>query len=99
MQTRRCRTISVMTTAVSMSWIMTPIQEKCARDAPPKAIRRSPGHADKLALWIYSGIQIYLSLERYLDQAEHVERFIFDKNMPEDLVPYWDFDDRYSKYL
>ena len=31
--------------------------------------------------------------EKYLQRAKDVENFIFnDENMPEDLVPYWDFD-------
>ena len=31
--------------------------------------------------------------QRYLDQAEHIANFLLtNKNMPEDLVPYWDFD-------
>jgi unsaturated chondroitin disaccharide hydrolase len=30
---------------------------------------------------------------KYLEQAENIAKFIFGhKNMPEDLVPYWDFD-------
>ena len=32
--------------------------------------------------------------KKYLDQAEKIYNFIFtNKNMPEDLVPYWDFND------
>lgn len=31
---------------------------------------------------------------KYLEQAQNIANFIFvNKNMPEDLVPYWDFDD------
>lgn len=31
--------------------------------------------------------------ERYLNMAEHIYDFLFThKNMPEDLIPYWDFD-------
>ena len=31
--------------------------------------------------------------QRYLDQAEHIANFLLtNKTMPEDLVPYWDFD-------
>lgn len=44
------------------------------------------------ALYGYTKAYEYTKFERYLTQAENVAKFIFtNKNMPEDLVPYWDF--------
>jgi len=45
------------------------------------------------ALYGYIACYRYTQDKKYLDQAENVYKFIFNnKNMPEDLVPYWDFD-------
>lgn len=45
------------------------------------------------ALYGYTTCYRYTQDEKYLEQAENVYKFIFgNKNMPEDLVPYWDFD-------
>ena len=45
------------------------------------------------ALYGYTVCYRYTKDKRYLDQAEKVYNFIFtNKNLPEDLVPYWDFD-------
>lgn len=45
------------------------------------------------ALYGYTTCYRYTNDKKYLDQAENVYKFIFNnKNMPEDLVPYWDFD-------
>jgi uncharacterized protein YyaL (SSP411 family) len=35
----------------------------------------------------------YTQDKKYLDQAENIYKFIFNnRNLPEDLVPYWDYD-------
>lgn len=45
------------------------------------------------ALYGYTTAYRFTGYDRYLRQAENVAGFIFnDPNMPEDLVPYWDFD-------
>lgn len=45
------------------------------------------------ALYGYTVCYRYTHDKRYLDQAERVYKFIFThKNLPEDLIPYWDFD-------
>ncbi len=45
------------------------------------------------ALYGYTTCYRYTQDKKYLDQAENVYKFIFNnKNLPEDLVPYWDFD-------
>lgn len=45
------------------------------------------------ALYGYITCYRYTQDKKYLDQAENVYKFIFNhKNLPEDLVPYWDFD-------
>lgn len=45
------------------------------------------------ALYGYTVAYRFTGDEKYLEQAEKVAGFIFnDPNMPEDLVPYWDFD-------
>ena len=45
------------------------------------------------ALYGYTVAYRFTKDESYLRQAENVDKFIFgNKNMPEDLVPYWDFD-------
>ncbi len=45
------------------------------------------------ALYGYTAAYRFTGYDRYLRQAENVAGFIFnDPNMPEDLVPYWDFD-------
>ena len=45
------------------------------------------------ALYGYTTCYRYTHDKKYLDQAQKVYNFIFtNKNMPEDLVPYWDFD-------
>lgn len=46
------------------------------------------------ALYGYTVAYRFTKDKRYLDQAKNVEKFIFsNKNMPKDLVPYWDYDD------
>lgn len=46
------------------------------------------------ALYGYTVAYRFTGYMRYLHQAEAVADFIFNnKNMPEDLVPYWDYDD------
>jgi len=46
------------------------------------------------ALYGYATAYEYTGYDRYLQQAENVANFLFsNKNMPEDLIPYWDFDD------
>lgn len=45
------------------------------------------------ALYGYTMCYRYTKNKAYLKQAENVAKFIFShKNMPEDLIPYWDFD-------
>lgn len=45
------------------------------------------------ALYGYTTCYRYTQDKKYLDQAENVYKFIFNnKNLPEDLIPYWDFD-------
>ncbi len=45
------------------------------------------------ALYGYTMCYRYTRDARYLEQAEKFYRFIFNhKNLPEDLIPYWDFD-------
>ncbi len=45
------------------------------------------------ALYGYVMCYRYTADRRYLDQAAHIYNFIFThKNLPADLVPYWDFD-------
>ena len=44
------------------------------------------------ALYGYAAAYRFTGYERYLHQAEKVAEFILNnRNMPEDLVPYWDF--------
>lgn len=44
------------------------------------------------ALYGYTAAYRYTGYQRYLDQAKNVAGFLFSNpNMPEDLVPYWDF--------
>lgn len=58
------------------------------------------GYADESAwargqAWAIYGYTLcyrYTGDERYLDQAQHIDKFIFNHpNLPADLVPYWDF--------
>lgn len=45
------------------------------------------------AIYGYTVAYRFTGDKKYLDHAENVYKFIFNnKNMPEDLVPYWDFD-------
>lgn len=45
------------------------------------------------ALYGYTTCYRYTHDQKYLDQAEKVYNFIFNgKNLPEDLIPYWDYD-------
>lgn len=45
------------------------------------------------ALYGYALCYRFTKDKNYLEQAKNIEKFIFShKNMPEDLVPYWDFD-------
>ncbi len=45
------------------------------------------------ALYGYTMCFRYTHDKRYAEQAEHIYDFIFsNENMPEDLVPYWDYD-------
>ena len=45
------------------------------------------------SLYGYTMVYRFTSDKKYLDQAEKVAGFLFNNpNMPEDLVPYWDFD-------
>lgn len=45
------------------------------------------------SLYGYTMTYRYVRDERYLQRAENVVKFLFSHpNMPEDLVPYWDFD-------
>ena len=45
------------------------------------------------ALYGFSTVYKYTGEKKFLEHAEHVADFIFNNpNMPEDLVPYWDFD-------
>lgn len=45
------------------------------------------------AIYGYVTCYRYTNDKKYLDFAENIYQFIFNhKNMPEDLVPYWDFD-------
>lgn len=45
------------------------------------------------ALYGYTACYRYTKDKKYLDQAQKVYNFIFtNKNLPEDLVPYWDYD-------
>ncbi len=45
------------------------------------------------ALYGYTMCYRFTGYERYLDQAVAVEDFIFSNpNMPQDLIPYWDYD-------
>lgn len=55
-------------------------------------IRR--GRADQAwAVYGYTACYRYTGDKRYLDHARKVAGFMLDdKNMPADLVPYWDYD-------
>lgn len=45
------------------------------------------------AIYGYTMCYRYTRDKKYLDQAEHVVNYFFNhKNMPKDLIPYWDFD-------
>ena len=45
------------------------------------------------AIYGYTTCYRYTKDKKYLDQAQKVYNFIFNnKNLPEDLVPYWDYD-------
>lgn len=45
------------------------------------------------ALYGYAVCYRYTGDKRYLDAVDHIYHFLFThKNMPKDLVPYWDFD-------
>lgn len=45
------------------------------------------------AIYGYTVCYRYTHDKRYLDQAENVYKFIFnDPRLPEDLIPYWDYD-------
>ncbi len=45
------------------------------------------------AIYGYVVAYRHTGFERYLEQAKNIEKFIFnDENLPEDMVPYWDFD-------
>ncbi|ADY52618.1 glycosyl hydrolase family 88 [Pseudopedobacter saltans DSM 12145] len=45
------------------------------------------------AIYGYTMCYRYTKDQRYLDQAEHIVNYFFNhKNMPKDLIPYWDFD-------
>lgn len=45
------------------------------------------------AIYGFTTCYRYTGDKRYLDQAEKVYKFIFNhKNLPNDLIPYWDFD-------
>ena len=66
-----------------------------------RARQTAQGYADESAwargqAWALYGYTLcyrYTKDERYLKQAEKVAGFIFnDKNLPADLVPYWDYD-------
>ena len=47
----------------------------------------------KRQLYGYTTCYRYTKDKKYLDQAQKVYNFIFNnKNLPEDLVPYWDYD-------
>jgi rhamnogalacturonyl hydrolase YesR len=73
-------------------------------DPETGAVRKrqtAQGYADESAwargqAWALYGYVVcyrYTHDKKYLDQAENIYKFIFNnKNMPEDLVPYWDFD-------
>ncbi|MFR9672742.1 MAG: glycosyl hydrolase family 88, partial [Rikenellaceae bacterium] len=59
------------------------------------------GYADSSAwargqawgLYGYTMLYRFTNDKRYLDQAQNVAHFLIDHpNMPEDMVPYWDFD-------
>ena len=69
----------------------------CIRDRRQTA----QGYADESAwargqawaLYGYTTCYRYTKDKKYLDQAQKVYNFIFNnKNLPEDLVPYWDYD-------
>ena len=77
-----------------MWWIMTPKPVKSVRDRLHKAMPTS-----LLGTWTSVGlVRLYHVLSLYTrcqipGTAEKVYNFIFNnKNLPEDLVPYWDFD-------
>ena len=82
---------SVRTTVVIMLWIMIPKQAKCVRDKQRRESAWARGQA--WALYGYTTCYRYTKDKKYLDQAQKVYNFIFtNKNLPEDLVPYWDYD-------
>ena len=81
MPTRLWPTTSVRTTVVTTWWIMIPRLVRCAKN---KQRRATP--MNRLGLADRHGLCTVI-------QAEKVYNFIFgNKNLPEDLVPYWDFD-------
>jgi rhamnogalacturonyl hydrolase YesR len=46
------------------------------------------------ALYGFTLVYNYTRDKKYLEQAKDIEAFIFsNKYMPDDLIPYWDFDD------
>ncbi|MBP3356580.1 MAG: glycoside hydrolase family 88 protein [Rikenellaceae bacterium] len=61
----------------------------------------SQGYSDESAwargqawgLYGYTMMYRFTHDARYLEQAKHIARFLLDhKNLPEDKIPYWDFD-------
>ena len=74
---------------------------RCFGRPPCSPWRTAQGYADESAwargqAWALYGYTVcyrYTHDKKYLDQAQKVYNFIFtNKNLPEDLVPYWDFD-------
>lgn len=95
MPTRRWPTTSGPTTAATTWWTTIP------KRGPYGHAQTAQGYADESAwargqAWALYGYTLcyrYTKDERYLKQAEKVAGFIFnDKNLPADLVPYWDYD-------
>lgn len=63
------------------------------RFRPGAGVIQSWARGQAWALYGYTMCYRYTHDAKYLAQAEKVYNFIFgNKNLPEDLVPYWDFD-------
>ena len=95
MPTRLWPTTSVRTTVVTTWWIMIQRLVRCAKKqtAQGYADESSWARGQAWALYGYTMCYRYTHDAKYLAQAEKVYNFIFgNKNLPEDLVPYWDFD-------
>lgn len=78
----------------SWSWITTPCPGRCwAADDQGYADHRPWARGQAWGLYGYTVCYRETKDPKYLAQAENIAGLIFsNKNMPEDLIPYWDYD-------